>query len=257
MNPYTREQGEAKLLAKGNTLPFVLVTALFFLWGIPHNLNDVLIKQFMKSFEMSPFRAGLIQSAFYMGYFMFSMPAALIMKKYSYKTGLVIGLLLYSAGTLLFWPAAITRQYGFFLFALFVIASGLGFLETGANPFVAMLGDPRTSERRLNFSQAFNPFGAIAGVLIGFGVAAAVNHFGPTLSSTTTGAAVGASSVASVFHQSSTVSAIQSIHLQTVITWQTVLLGVAFALVGGLLAGIVGGWRASRLAPATALRHLG
>ena len=99
--------------------------------------------------------------------------------------------------------------------------------------------------------------GAIAGVLIGFGVAAAVNHFGPTLSSTTTGAAVGASSVASVFHQSSTVSAIQSIHLQTVITWQTVLLGVAFALVGGLLAGIVGGWRASRLAPATALRHLG
>ena len=167
MNPYTREQGEAKLLAKGNTLPFVLVTALFFLWGIPHNLNDVLIKQFMKSFEMSPFQAGLIQSAFYMGYFLLSMPAALIMKRYSYKTGLVIGLLLYSAGTLLFWPAAITRQYGFFLFALFVIASGLGFLETGANPFIAMLGDPRTSERRLNFSQAFNPFGAISGVLIG------------------------------------------------------------------------------------------
>ncbi len=99
--------------------------------------------------------------------------------------------------------------------------------------------------------------GAIAGVLIGFGVAAAVNHFGPTLSSTTTGAAVGASSVASIFHQSSTVSANQSIHLQTLITWQTVLLGVAFALLGGLLAGMVGGWRASRLAPATALRHLG
>ena len=99
--------------------------------------------------------------------------------------------------------------------------------------------------------------GAIAGVLIGFGVAAAVNHLGPTLSSTTTGAAVGASSVAGIFHQSSTVSANQSIHLQTVITWQTVLLGVAFALLGGLLAGIVGGWRASRLAPADALRHLG
>jgi ABC-type antimicrobial peptide transport system permease subunit len=99
--------------------------------------------------------------------------------------------------------------------------------------------------------------GAIVGVLIGFGVAAAVNHFGPTLNSTTTGAAVGASSVAGIFHQSSTVSANQAIHLQTVITWQTVLLGLAFALLGGLVAGIVGGWRASRLAPAAALRHLG
>jgi ABC-type antimicrobial peptide transport system permease subunit len=99
--------------------------------------------------------------------------------------------------------------------------------------------------------------GAVAGVLIGFLVAAAVNHFGPTLTSTTTGLAVGASSVASIFHQSSTASASQSIHLQTVIGWETVLLGIAFALVGGLLAGIVGGWRASRLAPASALRHLG
>lgn len=99
--------------------------------------------------------------------------------------------------------------------------------------------------------------GAIVGVLVGFGVAAAVNHFGPTLTSTTTGAAVGASSVATIFHQASTVSASQSIHLQSLISWQTVLLGVAFALLGGLLAGMVGGWRASRLAPATALRHLG
>jgi FHS family L-fucose permease-like MFS transporter len=95
------------------------------------------------------------------------MPAALLMKKYSYKAGLVTGLFLYSAGTLLFWPAAVVRDYGFFLFALFVIASGLAFLETGANPFIAVLGDPRSSERRLNFSQAFNPIGAVAGVLIG------------------------------------------------------------------------------------------
>jgi FHS family L-fucose permease-like MFS transporter len=130
-------------------------------------MNDILIKQFMKSFEITRFRAGLIQSAFYMGYFLLSMPAALIMRKYSYKTGLVIGLLLYSAGTFLFWPAAVVRQYGFFLFALFVIASGAAFLETGANPFIAVLGDPRTSERRLNFSQAFNPVGAVTGVLVG------------------------------------------------------------------------------------------
>ncbi len=159
--------GEPKLFSPGFKLPFILVTALFFFWGIPNNLNDILIKQFMKSFEISRFQAGLIQSAFYMGYFTLSMPAALIMRKYSYKTGLVMGLLLYATGTFLFWPAAIVRDYGFFLFALFVIASGLAFLETGANPFIAVLGDPRTSERRLNFSQAFNPFGAITGVLAG------------------------------------------------------------------------------------------
>jgi FHS family L-fucose permease-like MFS transporter len=155
------------LFSLGSTLPFVLVTALFLFWGIPSNMNDILIKQFMKSFEITRFRAGLIQSAYYMGYFLLAMPAALIMRKYSYKTGLVIGMLLYSTGTFLFWPAAIVRDYGFFLFALFVIASGASFLETGANPFIAVLGDPRTSERRLNFSQAFNPLGAVSGVLIG------------------------------------------------------------------------------------------
>jgi FHS family L-fucose permease-like MFS transporter len=156
-----------KLFSPGNTLPFLLVTALFLFWGIPSNMNDILIKQFMKSFEITRLKAGLIQSAFYMGYFLLSMPAALIMRKYSYKTGLVIGLFLYSTGTFLFWPAAIIRNYGFFLFALFVIASGASFLETGANPFIAVLGDPRTSERRLNFSQAFNPLGAVTGVLMG------------------------------------------------------------------------------------------
>ena len=155
------------LFSPGNTLPFVLVTALFLFWGIPSNTNDILIKQFMKSFEITRFRAGLIQSAFYMGYFLLAVPAALVMRRYGYKTGLVIGLFLYSAGTFLFWPAAIVRQYGFFLFALFVIASGASFLETGANSFIALLGDPRTSERRLNFSQAFNPVGAVTGVLVG------------------------------------------------------------------------------------------
>jgi len=157
----------ARLFSPGNTFPFVLVTALFLLWGIPNNLNDILIKQFMKSFEITRFKAGLIQSAFYMGYFLLSMPAGFLMRKYGYKAGLVTGLFLYSTGTFLFWPAAHVRQYGFFLLALFVIASGLAFLETGANPFIATLGDPRTSERRLNFSQAFNPVGAVIGVLVG------------------------------------------------------------------------------------------
>lgn len=159
--------GSHRILPAGKFWPFALVTALFFLWGIPNNLNDVLIRQFMKSFEITRFKAGLVQSAFYMGYFLLSMPAALFMRRYSYKAGLVTGLFLYSAGTLLFWPAARIGQYGFFLFALFVIASGLAFLETGANPFIAQLGDPATSERRLNFAQAFNPLGAITGALVG------------------------------------------------------------------------------------------
>ena len=92
----------ARLFSPGNTLPFVLVTALFLFWGIPSNMNDILIKQFMKSFEITRFQAGLIQSAYYMGYFLLAMPAALIMRKYSYKTGLIIGLLLYATGTFLF-----------------------------------------------------------------------------------------------------------------------------------------------------------
>src|SRR5665811_163728 len=107
------------------------------------------------------------RSAFYLGYFLLALPAAMIMRKFSYKTGLLIGMFLYSIGTFLFWPAAYSGHYVFFLVALFVIASGLSFLETGANPFIAGLGSPESSERRLNFSQAFNPFGAILGVLIG------------------------------------------------------------------------------------------
>jgi len=130
-------------------------------------MNDVLIKQFMKSFEISRFVASLIQSAFYMGYFLLAIPAALIMKRAGYKAGFVLGLLLLAAGCFLFWPAALHSSYAFFLFALFVIASGLSFLETASNPFIAQLGDPDSSERRLNFSQAFNPLGAITAAFIG------------------------------------------------------------------------------------------
>ncbi len=155
------------LFPAGQILPFILVTALFFLWGIPNNLNDVLIRHFMKSFAISRFQAGLIQSAFYMGYFLLAIPAALMMKRVGYKAGFVVGLLLFAAGAFLFWPAAVSSSYAFFLFALFVIASGLSFLETASNPFIAQLGDPDTSERRLNFSQAFNPLGAITGALVG------------------------------------------------------------------------------------------
>lgn len=157
----------SRLLPAGQLVPFILVTVLFFLWGIPNNLNDVLIRHFMKSFAITRFQAGLIQSAFYMGYFLLAMPAAFLMRRVGYKPGFMIGLLLFGAGAFLFWPAAIAGSYGFFLFALFVIASGLSFLETASNPFIAQLGDQDSSERRLNFAQAFNPLGAISGALIG------------------------------------------------------------------------------------------
>ncbi len=157
----------ASLFPTGQMLPFSLVTILFFMWGIPNNLNDVLIRQFMKSFAITRFEAGLVQSAFYLGYFLLAMPAAMLMRQAGYKAGIVTGLALFGTGTFLFWPAAIVDRYGFFLFALFVIASGLAFLETAANPFIAEIGDPDSAERRLNFSQAFNPIGSISGVAIG------------------------------------------------------------------------------------------
>jgi FHS family L-fucose permease-like MFS transporter len=158
---------QVSLFPSGNFLPFFLVTALFFLWGIPNNLNDVLIRQFMKSFAINRFQAGLIQSAFYMGYFVLALPAGLLMRKLGYKAGFITGLLLFGTGAFLFWPAALAGRYSFFLIALFVIASGLSFLETASNPFIAQCGDSETSERRLNFSQAFNPIGSITGVLVG------------------------------------------------------------------------------------------
>lgn len=156
-----------KIVSRENLLPFILVTALFYLWAVPNNLNDILIPQFMKSFELSRLQAGLVQSAFYMGYFLLAMPAAYIMDRYNYKTGMIIGLLLFATGSYMFYPAAMTGVYGLFLAALFIIASGLAFLETGANSFISVLGDPDTSAQRLNFSQAFNPLGAMSGVLIG------------------------------------------------------------------------------------------
>ena len=164
----TRERSkDASLFPAGHLLPFVLVTFLFFLWAVPNNLTDVLIRQFMKSFAISRFQAALVQSAQFTGYFIMALPAALFMRKFGYKSGFVVGLLLFGVGSFLFWPAAIVSKYGFFLFALFVIGSGLSFLETASNPFIAQLGDPASSERRLNFSQAFNPIGSITGVLIG------------------------------------------------------------------------------------------
>jgi MFS transporter, FHS family, L-fucose permease len=157
----------SRALARGSALALVQVVSLFFLWGVANNLNDILIKQFKNAFELTDFQSGLVQSAFYLGYFLFALPAGLFMRRYGYKGGIVFGLFLYAIGTFLFYPAASARTYSFFLIALFVIASGLAFLETSANPFMTVLGSPEGAERRLNLAQAFNPLGSITGVLIG------------------------------------------------------------------------------------------
>jgi FHS family L-fucose permease-like MFS transporter len=146
---------------------FVLTVALFFLWGVANNLNDILIAHFKAVFTLSDLGAGLIQSAFYLGYFCLAIPAALFMRAQGYRAAVILGLILYGGGALLFWPAAAMLSYPFFLCALFVIAAGLAFLETSANPLVARLGPESSASQRLSFAQAFNPLGSIAGVLVG------------------------------------------------------------------------------------------
>jgi FHS family L-fucose permease-like MFS transporter len=155
------------LLGSAGAYAFVLVVSLFFLWGVANNLNDILIKQFKKAFELSDFRAGLVQSAFYVGYFLLAIPASLVTRHYGYKAALLIGLGLYAVGAFAFYPAAALRTYPLFLTALFVIACGLAFLETAANPLVTVLGPPEGAARRLNLAQSFNPVGSITGILIG------------------------------------------------------------------------------------------
>ena len=146
---------------------FVLVTVLFFLWGMSNNLTDILVQQFRKSFELSPFSAQLVSTANFTGYFVMAIPAALIMRHWGYKTGMVMGLVLFGSGMVLFWPAAVSGQYIPFLIALFAVGCGASVLETAANPFMAQFGPQQTSERRLNFAQSFNPPGTILGVIIG------------------------------------------------------------------------------------------
>ena len=148
-------------------LPFVLVVVLFFIWGMSNNLTDILVQQFRKGFNLSQLQAQMVQSAVFTGYFCMALPAALLMRRWGYKAGILAGLCIFGAGTLLFWPAAVIGQYTPFLIALFVVGCGSATLETAANPFIAQFGAAETSERRLNFAQAFNPPGTITGVLVG------------------------------------------------------------------------------------------
>ncbi|UDF03091.1 L-fucose:H+ symporter permease [Asticcacaulis sp. AND118] len=147
--------------------PLILITSLFFFWAVANNLNDVLIPQFKKAFVLTDLQSGLVQFAFYMGYFLLALPAAFVMRKLGYKAAVITGLLLYAAGAFLFYPAADNHQYVWFLGGLFVIASGLAFLETSANPLITVLGPPEKATFRLNLAQSFNPLGALSGIFIG------------------------------------------------------------------------------------------
>src|SRR6202020_636193 len=140
----------------GQVALFVLVTVLFFLWGMSNNLTDILVQQFKKSFELSQFSAQLVQTANFLGYFCMAIPAALVMRRWGYKAGMVMGLALFGGGMILFWPAAVSGQYVPFLVALFAVGCGASVLETAGNPFMAQFGPAATSERRLNFAQSFN-----------------------------------------------------------------------------------------------------
>lgn len=155
----------------------VITVALFFLWGVANNLNDILIAQFRKAFTLSDFGTSFVQQVFYLGYFLLAIPASAVTRRFGYKAAIVTGLTLYGAGALLFYPAAQASLYQLFLFALFVIAAGLAFLETSANPLMTELGDPATAARRLNWAQAANPLGAITGILVGrFFILSGIEH---------------------------------------------------------------------------------
>src|SRR5260221_2059456 len=148
-------------------VPLILVTSLFFLWAFVHNLEPILIPHLKKACQLSDLQSALIDSSVYIGYLLMALPAGLFMKKFGYKKGILLGLLLYAFGALLFIPAASTRVYIFFLGALFIIASGCAFLETAANPYVTILGKPETATTRLNFSQSFNGLGAFFAPILG------------------------------------------------------------------------------------------
>ncbi len=153
-------------ISKRYALPFVLVTSLFLLWGLANNMTDTLLAAFKHIMDMSDTQTSLIQFAFYGSYFCFALPAALFIRKRSYKSGIILGLLLYATGAILFFPAAKAASYAFYLIAIYIMAGGCSVLETTANPYILSMGEPETATRRLNIAQSFNPMGSIIGILL-------------------------------------------------------------------------------------------
>ena len=155
-----------KTIDRRHAVPFALVTSMFLLWGLANNMTDTLLAAFKRIMSMSDTQTSLIQFAFYGSYFCFALPAALFIRRRSFKSGISLGRLLYAAGAMLFLPAARVASYGFYLVAIYVMAGGCSVLETTANPYVMSMGDPRTATRRLNIAQSFNPVGSILGILM-------------------------------------------------------------------------------------------
>lgn len=161
------KENSVRLIAPGILLPFILITSLFFLWGLANNMTDTLLAAFKRIMSMNDSKTALIQVACYgLGYFIFAFPAAIFIKRFSYKSGVLLGLGLYIIGCFLFYPASITANYYHFLGALWVLFGGLSVLETAANPYIVAMGDEATGTRRLNLAQSFNPLGSITGVVI-------------------------------------------------------------------------------------------
>lgn len=167
--PVSSKVNEVK---RANTLqgwifPFILVTSLFFFWGFVHNIDPILIAHLRKTFQLTILQSSLVDSAVFIAYFLMAIPAGMIMKKYGYRSGIIIGLLFFACGAFLFVPAANTHTYGFFLGALFIIACGLAILETAANPYAIVLGPEKTAAFRLNLAQSFNGLAAFVAPLVG------------------------------------------------------------------------------------------
>ena len=156
----------AELVPKKLLLPFILITSLFALWGFANDITNPMVAAFKRVLELNNTQASWVQLAFYGGYFTMALPAAFFIKKYSYKTGVLLGLGLYGLGACLFYPAAALESYGFFLAALYILTFGLAFLETTANPYILSMGSEETATQRLNLAQAFNPMGALAGLFV-------------------------------------------------------------------------------------------
>ena len=147
-------------------VPFALVTSMFLLWGLANNMTDTLLAAFKRIMSMSDTQTSFIQFAFYGSYFCFALPAALFIRRKSFKAGIILGLSLYSLGAILFMPAAYAASYGFYLVAIYIMAGGCSVLETSANPYILSMGSPETATRRLNIAQSFNPVGSIIGIMM-------------------------------------------------------------------------------------------
>ncbi|MDR0431513.1 MAG: L-fucose:H+ symporter permease [Tannerellaceae bacterium] len=158
--------GKTYLVPKEFFLPFILLTSLFFAWGLANNMTDTLLAAFRKIMSMTDFQTSWIQIAFYFSYFCLALPAAILIKKTTYKVGIVAGLLMFIIGALLFYPCSQTMVYGHFLISLYILAGGLSILETTSNPYIILMGPEETATRRLNLAQSFNPIGSVTGVIL-------------------------------------------------------------------------------------------